>query len=102
MNICGSLMDIFDYPQARSANKYCFTKLNEIKNNPFLEKTIRLYRLLDLMNNVKCVRHVPSFIIHFPIHLFRGGNYRLYTYATLFAYYINVRSTTIVHKSTER
>ncbi len=27
MGICGSLMDIFDYPQARSANKYCFTKL---------------------------------------------------------------------------
>ena len=35
MNIYGLLMDIFDYPQARSANKYCFTKLNEIKNNPF-------------------------------------------------------------------
>ena len=100
MGICGSLMDIFDYPQARSANKYCFTKLNEIKNNPFLEKTIRLYRLLDLMNNVKCVRHVPLFI--FPFIYFGGGNYRLYTYATLFAYYINVRSTTIVHKSTER
>ena len=49
MNICGSLMDIFDYPQARSANKYCFTKLNEIKNNPFLEKTIRLYRLLYII-----------------------------------------------------
>ena len=28
MGICGSLMDIYDYPQARSANKYCFTKLN--------------------------------------------------------------------------
>ena len=28
MGICGSLMDIFDYPQARSANKYCFTKLD--------------------------------------------------------------------------
>ena len=27
MGICDSLLDIYDYPLARSANKYCFTKL---------------------------------------------------------------------------
>ena len=40
MGICGSLMDIFDYPQARSANKTMFICCWIFKDRAYLLKVI--------------------------------------------------------------
>ena len=47
MGICGSLMDIFDYPQARSANKINFRlyRLLYIIGVPFEMKITKFPRL---------------------------------------------------------